>query len=192
MVFPSHYVRVSKPWGYTCLPSGPPPSLLKCQAAWAHQELLWWGWVSCPIRKAKLNFVGTLYMISYLLEWDRSSFVAALLRASLIRDGYTGSMDIAISCPSSTQQITSIFSNILDSTLRHTTIMDLTGSWSLPAELSCGLLSKDGTCKWFTGWFSPVLWGGGILQNPRLQKRETGDPKIIKNSSSNLRRNKLI
>ena len=34
--------------------------------------------------------------------------------------------------------------------------------------------------------------GGGISQNPHLQKRETGDPKIIKNSSSNLRRNKLI
>jgi len=34
--------------------------------------------------------------------------------------------------------------------------------------------------------------GGGILQNPCLRKRETGDPKIIKNSGNDLRRNKLI
>jgi len=30
------------------------------------------------------------------------------------------------------------------------------------------------------------------FMNPHLQKGETEDPKIIKNSSNNLRRNKLI
>jgi len=40
---------------------------------------------------------------------------------------------------------------------------------------------------WFHDW-----WGGGILQNPRLQERETGDPKIIENNCNDLRRNKLI
>ena len=34
--------------------------------------------------------------------------------------------------------------------------------------------------------------GGGISQHLRLRKRETGDPKINKDSGHDLRRNKLI
>ena len=39
---------------------------------------------------------------------------------------------------------------------------------------------------------SSVSSGAKGFTNLRLQKGETGDPKIIKNSSNNLRRNKLI
>ena len=49
-------------------------------------------------------------------------------------------------------------------------------------------------CQQFKGWSSPVPWlvGWRDFAKSAPPGRETGDPKIIKNSSNNPRRNKLI
>ena len=46
-------------------------------------------------------------------------------------------------------------------------------------------------CQWFTGWSGPVPRLVEPTKSVPLE-RETGDPKIIKNSGNDLRRNKLI
>jgi len=49
-------------------------------------------------------------------------------------------------------------------------------------------------CQRFKGWSGPVprLVGQRDFAKSAPPGRETGDPKIIKNSSNDLRRNKLI
>ena len=52
----------------------------------------------------------------------------------------------------------------------------------------------DGCCQRFKGWSGPVLRlvGRRDFAKSTPPGRETGDPKIIKNSGNDLRRNKLI
>lgn len=71
-----------------------------------------------------------------------------------------------------------------------TFVLEILEGTSLPKCFFC--LTRHKMSMVYGLVWPPETSGAEGSPNPRLQKRETRDPKIIKNSGNNLRRNKLI